>query len=114
MERMQNITGIPERHQESLQLLRYEVGQFYGQHNDYIEYQAKRPVGPRILTFYLYLNDVPNGGETNFPRIGLSVTPKAGRAVLWPSVLNEAPNEMDLRSDHQAMPVIEGVKVRTT
>jgi prolyl 4-hydroxylase len=67
-------------------------------------------VGARILTFYLYLNDVEEGGETDFPRLGLRVRPRRGRAVLWPSVLNSHPNHIDARSDHQAMPVIRGVK----
>jgi prolyl 4-hydroxylase len=67
-------------------------------------------VGPRILTFYLYLQDVPSGGETEFPRLGLKVAPKQGRAVLWPSVLNSHPDSIDPRSDHQALPVLEGVK----
>lgn len=104
------ITGTPVENQESLQLLRYEVGQFYGIHNDYIENNKDLAVGPRILTFYLYLNDVEKGGETNFPRLGVTVKPKKGRAILWPSVLNEDPNEKDIRSDHQALPVLEGLK----
>ena len=41
MERMANITGIPEVNQEHLQLLRYEVGQYYQTHNDYIPYQVR-------------------------------------------------------------------------
>jgi prolyl 4-hydroxylase len=50
-------------------------------------------------------------GETNFPRNhNLSVTPKKGRAVLWPSVYNESPHDQDSRSNHQALPVLRGVK----
>lgn len=33
-----------------------------------------------------------------------------GRAALWPSVLDDDPNEKDSRTDHQAMPVIKGEK----
>lgn len=29
---------------------------------DYIPYQVDRPTGVRILTFYMYLNDVEEGG----------------------------------------------------
>jgi hypothetical protein len=32
--------------------------------------------GPRILTFFLYLSDVEEGGETNFPLLNISVNPK--------------------------------------
>jgi hypothetical protein len=28
--------------------------------------------GPRILTFFLYLSDVEEGGETSFPQLGIS------------------------------------------
>jgi len=110
MGRMANITGIPVTNQEDLQILRYDVGNFYNRHNDYIETDVNRRYGVRILTFYLYLSEVEEGGETRFPRMGLQVRPKTGRAVLWPSVFNDKPNQNDVRSDHQAMPVIKGLK----
>jgi len=110
MQRMEKITGIPEANAENLQLLRYENSQFYQTHNDYIPYQVDRPCGVRILTFYMYLTDVEEGGGTNFPIMDMTVQPKKGRAVLWPSVKNEDPNVKDARSDHQALPVIKGLK----
>ena len=111
MARIENVTGIPETNSENLQLLRYENTQFYQTHNDYIPYQLERPCGVRILTFYFYLSDVEEGGGTNFPRNhDLTVQPKKGRAVLWPSVYDHDPNTKDARSDHQAQPVIQGTK----
>lgn len=110
MARIEEITGIPETNSENLQLLRYGNDQFYQVHNDYIPYNLERPCGVRVLTFYMYLNDVEEGGETNFPRVNLTVTPKRGRAVLWPSVYDHDPNKKDPRSDHQAKKVIQGVK----
>jgi prolyl 4-hydroxylase len=32
------------------------------------------------------------------------------RAALWPSVQNFDPNKVDRRTDHQALPVIKGIK----
>jgi prolyl 4-hydroxylase len=112
MNRIANITGTPEMNSEYLQLLRYEEGQFYQIHNDYIPYQLQRPQGSRILTFFLYLNDMEekDGGGTHFPKLNLTITPKKGRAVLWPSVLNNDPNMKDARTDHGGMPVFSGVK----
>ena len=110
MQRVEKITGIPETNSENLQLLRYGHTQFYQTHSDYIPYQLERPCGVRILTFYFYLNDVEEGGGTNFPKLGATVTPKRGRAVLWPSVFDDKPNIKDSRADHQALPVIKGVK----
>jgi prolyl 4-hydroxylase len=66
-ERIEHLIEIPIDNYEYLQLLRYEKGQFYGQHHDYIPHQLQRATGVRILTVFLYLNDVEAGGGTNFP-----------------------------------------------
>jgi prolyl 4-hydroxylase len=95
---------------EYLQLLRYEVGQKYNRHHDYIDFEVNRQQGPRILTVYLYLNDVDAGGGTNFPDLDITCMPKRGRALLWPSVLNDDPLTMDPRTFHQALPVEGGIK----
>jgi hypothetical protein len=54
--------------------------------------------------------DVEEGGETDFPRLGIAVKPKRGRALLWPSTLNANPELQDPRTHHQAKPVIRGTK----
>jgi hypothetical protein len=43
MQRIGNITGIPETNSENLQLLRYAEDQFYQRHNDYISHQVREP-----------------------------------------------------------------------
>ena len=57
-DRIAKVTGIGANHSEDFQILKYEPGQFYRQHHDYIEHQRDRRCGPRILTFFLYLSDV--------------------------------------------------------
>jgi prolyl 4-hydroxylase len=109
-ERITNLTGTREANLEYFQILKYEVGQFYQPHNDYMPHHVRRQEGVRVLTVYLYLNDVEEGGGTNFPSLDLTVMPKSGKVVIWPSVLNEDPNARDDRTDHQALPVIKGVK----
>jgi len=112
-ERMENLTGIPRSNSEALQLLRYTESQFYNIHHDYIPLDKERTQGVRILTIFLYLNDMPDessGGGTNFDRLDLTVNPKMGRAVVWPSTLNDFPNEMDPSTHHQALPVNNGIK----
>jgi 2OG-Fe(II) oxygenase superfamily/ShK domain-like len=64
---IENVTGVPRINYEYLQILRYEVGQFYGRHHDFVPHHSDRSCGPRILTVFLYLNDVEEGGGTNFP-----------------------------------------------
>lgn len=109
-ERIATVIGIPANNSEDLQLLRYEKGQFYRTHHDFIPHQVERQCGPRILTFFLYLSDVEAGGGTNFPNLGITVMPKRGRALLWPSVLNSNPMKKDGRFMHQALDVEAGVK----
>ncbi|KAL7520117.1 hypothetical protein ACHAWX_004862 [Stephanocyclus meneghinianus] len=109
-ERIELVTGIKANYSEDFQILKYEPGQFYRKHHDYIELQADRQCGPRILTFFLYLNDVEEGGATNFPLLDIAVKPKKGQAVLWPSVLNSDPKAKDYRTDHEAQDVVQGIK----
>lgn len=68
------------------------------------------PQGVRVYTFFMYLNDVPEGGETAFRRLGLKVKPKKGAAILWPSVRDQELTATEQGTYHEAMPVIEGVK----
>jgi hypothetical protein len=39
----------------------------------------------RLLVFMLYLNDVEDGGETEFLYYGKRVKPEAGTLVIWPA-----------------------------
>ena len=55
-----------------------------------------------IHPFFLSLDDLFLPEQT--------VLPKRGRALIWPSVLNDNPHQKDPRTDHEAMPVIKGVK----
>ncbi|GKY90263.1 hypothetical protein MPSEU_000000500 [Mayamaea pseudoterrestris] len=108
--RIESLTGIHRNYSEVFQLLRYEEGQFYKIHHDYIEIDRERIHGVRIITVFLYLNTVEEGGGTNFPYLNLTIMPKKGRAVIWPSVLDDHPHDKDVRTVHQALPVNKGIK----
>jgi prolyl 4-hydroxylase len=56
----------------------------------------------------MYLNDVEQGGETIFPSIHLSVTPKKGSAVYF-EYCNDL-GQVDSMSLHGGVPVIAGEK----
>ena len=64
------------------------------------------------MTVFLYLNDVEEGGATAFPDLEppIKVMPKRGRVLLWPSVLDDQPDEIDDRTEHEAQPVTKGIK----
>lgn len=53
---------------------------YYNYHNDF-EYSVK---GVRVITFIWYLNDVEEGGETEFID-GTIIKPKKGQLLLFPS-----------------------------
>jgi prolyl 4-hydroxylase len=77
---------------------------------DYIENRTERAQGVRILTVFLYLNDVEEGGGTRFTDLDITVQPKKGRALIWPSVLDANPDVKDDRTHHEALPVKKGIK----
>jgi len=104
--------GIGEN--EVMQAQRYEVGQEFKQHTDYFEpgteayrqHAAKR--GQRTWTCMIYLNDVIEGGETEFVTLQKCFTPQKGTALIWNNLLpSGTPNPMTL---HHAHPVIKGKK----
>ena len=65
---------------EPLQILRYTDSGEYQLHHDFVLRQPGQPAGPRIFTFFLYLNDVndvvndvpSNSGATWFPHAAVN------------------------------------------
>jgi len=108
--RIGNLTGVSEAQSEFLQMLHYDPGQYYRSHHDFIPQHLQFPIGPRLLTLFLYLSDVDGGGETTFNSLNITVTPKKGRALLWPSVTDGALTTPDMRTMHEAKPVLQGEK----
>lgn len=121
-ERIAVLTGLPRKNMEHMQVLRYNVGEHYIGHSDYMAEHTKWPCGVRYGTFFMYLSDVEAGGHTSFPKLGLEVRPKKGRAVLWWTInathwrqvraenqTKTIPRE-DHRLFHTALPVEDGVK----
>jgi prolyl 4-hydroxylase len=73
---------IPRRDRvEELRIKRYftESGDQFQAHFDALDYMSNR-----YLVFLWYLNDVAEGGETEFPDIGLRVEARAGRLLMFP------------------------------
>lgn len=58
----------------------------------------------------MYLNDVQSGGGTHFTKLNVTVTPKKGRAMIWPSVLNDRPFDREDLTFHEALPMQAGIK----
>ena len=56
-----------------------------GYHVWHIEHQKGFSSESRAFVFSIYLNDVKEGGETEFLHFSKRVKPKAGRIVIWPA-----------------------------
>lgn len=101
---------------ESLQVVRYQPGEEYTAHHDFVYPSLRHRYQPtRYATLLLYLNDDFTGGQTNFPRAvnptnrdGITITPKRGKAVLFYNMLPDG--NVDDLSQHQSLPVTKGEK----
>jgi len=56
-----------------------------GYHVWHIQHGKGLDYGSRAFVFSIYLNDVEEGGETEFLHFSKRVKPKKGRIVIWPS-----------------------------
>jgi len=56
-----------------------------GYHVWHIEHQRGFDNEPRALVYSIYLNDIEEGGETEFLHFSKRVKPKTGRIVIWPA-----------------------------
>lgn len=109
-----SITCLPIENQELPQVIRYSVGgeykphhDFFHQGTDYIK-EAIKFGGQRVYSCLFYLNEGYTGGETQFTKKNLKVTPRTGRIVLWSNLLDNG--ALDFDSEHAGLPVTEGEK----
>ena len=106
--RISSLMHIPMAHAEGLQVLHYEPGQEFKEHYDFFSPNSPGSQNNRISTLILYLNEVEEGGETTFPKLGISLKPVKGSAVYFEYFYNNpAINELTL---HSGRPVIRGEK----
>lgn len=93
---------------DSIQLLRYQIGQQYKPHYDFFADGSSfvRNQGERIATLILYLDEPSRGGTTSFPDLKLQVHCKRGSALFF-SYPDPVPESRTL---HAGEPVIEGTK----
>mmetsp|Transcript_19373 Transcript_19373/g.39192 ORF Transcript_19373/g.39192 Transcript_19373/m.39192 type:complete len:479 (-) Transcript_19373:323-1759(-) len=96
--RLLRLGGYQENMADGIQILRYELGQAYGDHHDYFpntqsgDHQWDPSVGGsnRFATVFLYLSDVEFGGQTAFPKSAKLTAEKSEELVRR---LGEAPSE---------------------
>eukprot|EP00897_Mesotaenium_endlicherianum_P009370 jgi/Mesen1/8461/ME000476S07998 len=129
LSRMSHFAQIPVADNgEAMQVLRYDSGQFYREHEDIIYGEGNVCRGQRAATILMYLSAGVEGGETLFTKAGgpggstapcgglqvpgLSVKPEKGKAVLFWNI--SLRGELDLNSTHAGCPVLRGEKWSAT
>ena len=108
-DRVAALTQVPVENSEYMQMLEYQVGQYYKVHHDQNSPRSSA-WGPRMFTIFMYIGDGYEGGLTHFPRLNLTIPKGKGRACIWTSILDSDPYQRDDRTDHESLPVEKGVK----
>ena len=91
---------------EPLHVLRYTPGQQYRPHHDAHAYpQVEKR---RVATALLYLNDNYEGGETNFPELGITVRGGVGDLLIFHNL--DANKMPEMRMIHAGLPITSGEK----
>mmetsp|Transcript_66307 Transcript_66307/g.110153 ORF Transcript_66307/g.110153 Transcript_66307/m.110153 type:complete len:483 (+) Transcript_66307:14-1462(+) len=92
-------------------VLRYEAGERYEVHTDETNDGAPDASdgfdqSMRLVTIFVYLNDVACGGATRFTALGLDVRPTCGLALVhFPGTLHGF--RTDIRTAHEALPAVD-------
>lgn len=107
-------TNTPISHQESIHIVRYGKGGEYKTHHDFFhpntDYydNVMQNGGNRTHSVLFYLNDDFEGGETEFPKLNIKVTPELGKLLIWENMNSDGTLNYD--SLHAGLPVIDGEK----
>jgi len=86
--KISSLVRLPPENSEPVQLLKYQDEQRFDPHSDAFDNssggrECLAQGGQRLFTTICYLNDVDAGGETEFPALKLSITPKLGRVLIF-------------------------------
>lgn len=113
---MSELIGIPLCNAEAMQVVYYDIDQKYDSHYDgYIKdsnaknMRCLRMGGQRVMTCFLYLNNVKKGGATRFNNLNINVEPKKGKVLVWSNCYNGT-TKLHPDTLHAGCPVLEGEK----
>jgi prolyl 4-hydroxylase len=96
---------------EKVQLAKYAVHGEYKQHYDSCTSKCPQNKLCRVATLLVYLNEPVAGGDTVFPNMGISITPKKGSASFFYNVDVLDPAYPELAASlHAGAPVEAGDK----
>ncbi|MGH8051266.1 MAG: 2OG-Fe(II) oxygenase [Arenimonas sp.] len=111
--RMAGLVNKTPAYSEPLHLLRYENGQEYRPHRDYLPQSLISSLdeggpGQRDSTVIVYLNEIAHGGETEFLELDKKIAPKTGRVLAFNNLHPDG--TPDTRTLHAGLPVRSGTK----
>lgn len=112
--RMAACLGIPFRHLEATAVLHYAEGEEITEHFDFVDPNVPNydeeiaQNGQRVVTFLVYLNDNYSGGETEFPRLGITHKGRAGEGLFFVNAFRDGSS--DTRMLHAGRPPAGGEK----
>jgi len=112
--RLSRVMNLPLENGEGLQVLHYPTGAGSEPHHDYLQptnavnRESVQRSGQRVSTLVTYLDDVPGGGQTIFPALGLATSPLRGNAIYFE--YGDDHGAVDARSLHASAPVTQGEK----
>lgn len=93
--------GVAVEQLEPLEVLHYAVGERFKPHVDFFHpalphfSEQMRVRGQRISTCLVYLNEDYDGGETDFPRIGVKFRGRPGEALVFGNVRENGAGDMN-------------------
>lgn len=91
---VRQVWQVDLRQHSETHFVRYAAGHYYNPHSDTGLNRLDR-----YFTTICYLNEGFAGGHTSFPQLGYSVTPRVGRAIIFPATYL-----------HYAEPILSGEK----
>jgi len=113
-ERLAAISGLQVTGMQGPQVLHYAVGERFSPHYDFLDPALEGPArdiavrGQRVATCLVYLNDDLDGGETDFPELGLRHRGGRGDALVFMNVDPEG--RPDRRTLHAGLAPSRGEK----
>ena len=112
--RIASAAGVAFNALEPLEMLHYQGGELYKPHIDFFHparsgyADEMRIRGQRIKTCLVYLNSGYDGGETEFPKLGIKFRGEPGEALVFDSI--GADGQGDMNTLHTGLPVTRGEK----
>ena len=110
MERVSQVASIPLDNFEPVEVTHYpESNGYKSLHQNGDIHDDWKMAGHRVISFYIPLSTVEDGGYLGFPSFEwLMIPPVGGQMIAWPNVLNTNPTLLNDRMSKEVLPVRKG------